>query len=285
MLLKEWYEHRNYYHMIGFLIACREKTLCEIYEDSAGKTKTDFEKLLIDYIKNAVNVGKENYGNMSYENEKEREKLERLLFLFNVESVRKIEDQYQHFPFDKYKFDEKDRKTKWSLEHIHAQHSKDLKKDQYEEWLANHLKSVKAVLAISEESEKKKLNELIDKMETALKKVEQLSKEEFNSIREDVVKALTDDKDEQYLHSIANLALLAGSDNSSLGNSAFDVKRNAVIKMAGKGRFIPLCTKRVFLKYYTAESENNQIHFWGHTDREDYIKAMNESNERNVGML
>ena len=31
----------------------------------------------------------------------------------------------------------------------------------------------------------------------------------------------------------------------------------------------------VFLKYYTPSSDN-QLHFWGHSDRVAYIKAINE---------
>jgi hypothetical protein len=39
--------------------------------------------------------------------------------------------------------------------------------------------------------------------------------------------------------------------------------------------YIPVCTKRVFLKYYTP-SESNQVHFWGKADRDGYIAEMNK---------
>ena len=45
--------------------------------------------------------------------------------------------------------------------------------------------------------------------------------------------------------------------------------------MEGEGSFIPLCTKRVFLKYYT-DSKDNQVHFWGEADRKAYICAINK---------
>ncbi len=64
------------------------------------------------------------------------------------------------------------------------------------------------------------------------------------------------------------------SDNAALNNSTFDVKRNAIIEMDKKGRYIPFCTKMVFLKYYTP-SAGNQLHFWGQPDRIAYIKAIN----------
>ena len=52
------------------------------------------------------------------------------------------------------------------------------------------------------------------------------------------------------------------------------MKRNAIIDLDKNGRFIPFCTKMVFLKYYT-QSDQNQLHFWGEPDRKAYIEAMN----------
>ena len=71
------------------------------------------------------------------------------------------------------------------------------------------------------------------------------------------------------------MALLSSTDNTVLNNSTFDVKRNKIIEMDKKGRFIPFCTRMVFLKYYTP-SADNQLHFWGHADRVAYVAAMNE---------
>lgn len=79
----------------------------------------------------------------------------------------------------------------------------------------------------------------------------------------------------EYMHSIANLALLNTADNAALNNSTFDVKRNDIIQMDKKGQYIPFCTKMVFLKYYTPSAEN-QLHFWGQADRIAYIKAIND---------
>jgi hypothetical protein len=44
--------------------------------------------------------------------------------------------------------------------------------------------------------------------------------------------------------------------------------------MDKNGAFIPFCTKMVFLKYYTP-SEENQLHFWGQSDRRAYVSAIN----------
>ena len=79
----------------------------------------------------------------------------------------------------------------------------------------------------------------------------------------------------EYTHSLSNLALLGQSDNSALNNSTFDVKRNKILEMDKTSEYIPVCTRRVFLKYYTP-SEAHQVHFWGKADRDGYIAEMNK---------
>lgn len=76
------------------------------------------------------------------------------------------------------------------------------------------------------------------------------------------------------MHSIANMALLSSSDNAVLNNSTFDVKRNEIINKDKSGEYISFCTRMVFLKYYTP-SADNQLHFWGHADRVEYVNAIN----------
>jgi hypothetical protein len=68
---------------------------------------------------------------------------------------------------------------------------------------------------------------------------------------------------------------LGQSDNSALNNSTFDVKRNKIIEMDKSNDYIPVCTRQVFLKYYTP-SQSSQLHFWGKADRDAYIEAMNK---------
>jgi len=90
----------------------------------------------------------------------------------------------------------------------------------------------------------------------------------------ETVQLLSVEGNTEYLHSIANLALLNTNDNAALNNSTFDVKRNQIIRMDKSGEYIPFCTKMVFLKYYTP-SADNQLHFWGSKDRQAYIDEMN----------
>jgi hypothetical protein len=94
-------------------------------------------------------------------------------------------------------------------------------------------------------------------------------------IQGQVLNILSAKGNNEYLHSISNLALLNVEDNAALSNSTFDVKRNRIIEMDKEGQYIPFCTRMVFLKYYTP-SALNQLHFWGQADRIAYVDSINE---------
>ena len=263
LTLKDWHSDHEFYHKIGYLIASGSKTLRDIFELSKDKTKPDFKKSLNDYIKNSIKIGK-NYADLSYEKTEDQKKIKKLLLLFNIESVRKSGEHSQWFPFDKYK-NGKDGSVIWSLEHIHAQQSEGLSTQKmWQEWLKLHIPSIKS---ISHDSE------LIKRMGDASSN-DSLSRQDFDSLQQEVVGLLSEKGHSEYLHSIANLALLSSGANAALSNSTFDVKRTEIIKMDKKGAFIPFCTRMVFLKYYTS-SDKNQLHFWGEEDRKEYVAEMN----------
>ena len=264
LTLKEWHSNHEFYHKIGYLIASGSKTLRDIFELSQkDETKSAFKKSLDKDIKNSIKIGK-NYADLSYENTEDQKKIKKLLLLFNVESVRKSGEHSQRFPFDKYKNGE-NGKVIWSLEHIHAQQSEGLSTQKmWQEWLKLHIPSIKS---ISHDSE------LIKRMGDASSN-DSLSRQDFDSLQQEVVGLLSEKGHSEYLHSIANLALLSSGANAALSNSTFDVKRTEIIKMDKKGAFIPFCTRMVFLKYYTS-SDKNQLHFWGEEDRKEYVAEMN----------
>lgn len=265
LLLKDWREHRDFYHKIGYLISSGAKSLSAIYKESKGKTKSKFLEKLDDFIKDSISLKKdEKYSDWDYETHGKR--IFNLLLLFNVESVRQIEENSQWFPFDKFKSDEKG-KNSWSLEHVHAVKSKKGDKDIWREWLKLHKESLEL---LPEDN-----FDLISEIDNLLEKKD-IPSVKFEPLQEKIIKKFSlDDDVEKYVNSIANLALLKCETNSALGNSTFDVKRNAIVKMDMEGKFIPFCTKMLFLKYYT-RSEKNQIHFWSQADRDAYISAINK---------
>ena len=265
LVLRDWYEDHEFYHKIGYLIASGSYTLQKIFDVSADKTKDEFKASLDGYIEDTIRISG-NYSDLSYEKPQNRDKIATLLLLFNVESVRQNGDHTQWFPFDKHKFGKDGEEVKWSLEHIHAQRSEGMRtQEMWKEWLKLHIPSVKVVST--------EPDELIAKMEIARKK-ERLDRSEFEEIQQKVIELLSVKGNTEYLHSISNMTLLNSSDNASLSNSTFDVKRNAIVEMDKNGKYIPFCTKMIFLKYYTNSAEN-QLHFWGHADRVAYVDAIN----------
>ena len=176
--------------------------------------------------------------------------------------MRKKSDETRRFPFDKHKQED------WSLEHIHAQQSQGLnKREQWVEWLTMHKNSLLNIRS-------NRHIELISEIDLAINDIK-LTGDRFSNLFNAVTTILSEDGSIEYTHSISNLALLGQSDNSALNNSTFDVKRNKILDMDKTSDYIPVCTRRVFLKYYTP-SESNQVYFWGKADRDGYIAEIDK---------
>lgn len=264
LVMKDWYADHEFYHKVGYLIASGyKKNLFDIYTESKGKKKSEFRELLNDYIRDSIDIGDKNYSELDYNEPGDVPKISRLLLLFNVESVRKIEEQSRRFSFEKFKASDL-----WTLEHIHAQQSEGMNtQKEWRMWLTDHVESLKSLEEPDEE--------LIAEIEELLAE-EEIKKNDFEKLQAKAIEKLSAQGIDDYMHTIGNLALLNGGDNAALSNSAFDVKRNKIIERDQKGLYIPYCTKMVFLKYYTP-SAGNQIHFWGTNDRLAYLKAINST--------
>ena len=263
--LKEWYENFEVYHKVGYLIATQTIALQELLKESADKTKSVFQQSLDEKIAQSINFSKD-YSELSYGSHDAQ--IEKILLLFNVETIRQKQDEFMRFPFERHK------KENWSLEHIHAQNSEGLNKDEARrKWLIDHKASL---VSFNDES----LKDLIARIDDLIAKIDNPNDksnkgEVFGPLFNDIVKALSENGDVEEIHSIDNMALLSVNNNSTLNNSTFDVKRNKIIAMDKTIEYIPVCTRRVFLKYYT-DSDKNQLHFWGKADRKAYIQNMND---------
>lgn len=261
LTLKEWFSNHEFYHKIGYLIASNSKNLIDILCDYADKSKTEFRQYLDKNIKESINF-KKAYNELDYEHD--YKDIKKLLLLFNIESVRQIDDKKRRFPFGRHK------KENWSLEHVHAQHSEGLKtNEKIVEWLKAHIKSLQSIGGH---------DDLISNMEQLAKSIEDNPKtpkvrERFDPLQQQVVNELSPPgEDSEYIHLLSNMALLSSGQNSAVSNYAFDAKRNLILEMDKNGVYIPFCTKMVFLKYYSADDTN--LHFWGKSDRDAYFRAL-----------
>ena len=265
--LKEWYKKNNYYHKIGYLIAVGCKNMGEIVTATAGMRKTEQDVWLDEEIKKSVIFPRVSYSELRYDTTYNY--ISRILLLFNVISVMDFSNETK-FPFKVY------NKEEWSLEHIHPQHPEQMKNDQklWHVWIKDQAQTIKSVEFNGEASNRQK-EELLNSIEEFINK-EANTVEEFKTLSGKIVGIMSDSDSEELTHSISNMALLAKAQNSALNNSLFGTKRLKVLEMDKNGAYIPYCTRNVFLKYYTEKINNQQMYLWTITDREGYIKAMND---------
>lgn len=258
-IIMEWYNEQHLYHLIGFLtsskIGVSIRTLINEYFNKKY-TKDKFET----YVKSLI---KKYFSNidieeLSYEDSVDKKYIKDVLLLFNVITVMKKSSAYSRFPFDSY------NKNKWSLEHIHAQNAEGISnsKELWFAWIDEHLASFRQFTD--------------DKYKDVVKKLESVNREnftriEFENLFMDVSLMIQNDYGIE-LHNIDNMALLDIDANSSISNNFFDVKRNMIIEKDRKGEFIPVCTRNVFLKYYSLGP--SQVHYWSASDRADYLEAI-----------
>jgi Protein of unknown function DUF262/Protein of unknown function (DUF1524) len=268
-----WFKKPTFYNKIGFLVTS-DVALRELAHEAKIKKKSEYEKFLDDKIRQKVGVKEADLDDLSYDDKKSGyPKLFKILLLMNVETST---NAGLRFPFSAH------NGQNWSLEHIHAQNAEELNKaEQWKTWLESHNKALDAIASDQNaEQHKGEIECLKRKIDAAIENInngKKFSGKDFNSLSDKILEELKPDKnseaDKNIDHSIRNMALLSRSDNSSLNNSVFEVKRQMILKLDRNGSYVPICTRNVFLKYY-AEADAQQPHFWSEADKDSYIKEI-----------
>ena len=80
-------------------------------------------------------------------------------------------------------------------------------------------------------------------------------------------------REDDDINDLSNLTLLDSGTNRSYKNAVFPFKRKTIIDRDKGGIFIPICTKNVFLKYFSEYPPT--ISFWSQEDRENYENDLN----------
>ena len=260
LTFKFWFKDIEYYHLVGFLVTSNILSIEKIYNAAKDRTKNDFNNFLKEKIKEKIKI--EEIDGLKYpENRKE---LENILLLFNIATILNNKSSNIRFSFSEFST------KKWSLEHIHAQNDKGLKdKNAQDVWLS----SVEKYLDDNKTGDKQ-LAEMIGSFK------EDNKRNDFFALQIEILNRFGD-KDLLDMHGIGNLALLAAENNSSLCNGLFIEKREKIIEMDKNGEFIPICTKNVFLKYYTKKLSD--VYFWSKQDQEDYKGSIIKTLENFLG--
>ncbi|WP_149206078.1 DUF262 domain-containing protein [Flavobacterium johnsoniae] len=257
--LKYWFDNPKLYHLVGYLISTETYAVDDVYKLFKGKRKSKFADDLLLKIKTGINI--DTIDDLDYNNN--YSDVFKVLLLFNIATILNNSNSYIRFAFDKF------NKENWSIEHIHAQKDRGLQSsDAIIKWLKDVQRQIRVIEVKEEEQLEKKKKIIIETQRLSLLSKITKDDEEFRSVQ-NVIFEFFGQPD---IDTIDNLALLSSSVNSSLGNSFFPLKRKTLIDKDKNGEFIPICTKNVFLKYYSQDA--NDLFFWNSTDRKDYVKEI-----------
>lgn len=265
-----WYEDSTMYHKIGYLVASGHKSAEEILPLLVNKKKSEVEARVDSLIKDSLIVAKcstpEQIRSLDYSDPKDRSAIRRVLLLFNIKTILDSDRASIRFPFEKYKTDE------WDIEHIHATASRPPTNGEIDnncEERRKYFESLKIVAddyGIDAREIKAEIDSFIEGSGYADEKRSEsfASSPSFTTFYSAI---------EEHQNQISNLALLDASTNRSYGSGTFLTKRDVIIRKDRHAEFIPICTKNVFLKYYTQSPHSFEI--WNSKDRFEYLDGKN----------
>ena len=242
--IEEWFNDRELYHKTGYLIAIGEE-LKNLIVNAKNQTKKEFKLYLNAKISDRVkckDLQTVEYGNNAL--------IRNILLLHNIQTMLNNENESSRFPFDRYK------KEKWDIEHIHAIATEvKVKKEQQKEWLSKNFIQTKR-------HTNKEFNTIIENIITNDIFIDETKFDEI------IIYVLGEEDNH-----IRNLCLLDRGTNRSYKNDSFREKRKKIIENEKKGTFIPICTKNVFMKYYSKELIDLEL--WNEIDRDSYLENIN----------
>lgn len=253
----EWYNERELYHKIGYLINTNFKDVRVLFDKSCELRKNEFRIFLDQEIKESlksIDLSELQYGDKN---------VSRVLLLYNIITMLSSTKDNSYFPFDIFK------NEKWDIEHITS--IKDSMPDKNrKDWLND------AVAFIDEKDEDGK--KILENAQVC----DVNNENDFKSLFESIVTYFNKYFVDEDVNDISNLTLLDSETNRGYKNAVFPLKRKTIINRDKKGVFIPLCTKNVFLKYFSEYPP--KISFWTKDDREKYeedlFKTLNGYIER-----
>jgi len=244
----EWFGVRKYYHLVGYLVALGED-LVELKNYSDIRTKSSFEEYLMDRIRKQVGC---NIDELDYN--ENRTKIWKLLLLFNIITLLDSSKSNERFQFGRYKVEA------WDIDHIHAVQS------EMPESVAHQRDWLHEVMKFTENAV------LRSRISSYINTDPQSRDEDFETLYSDIIRLYSEGERIDDIQDISNLALLDSGTNRGLQNSVFPMKRKMIIDKDREGLFVPLCTRHVFLKYYSDSVD--QMTFWGKADRQAYLRAI-----------
>ncbi len=272
--LCKWHENVQMHNYIGFLVD-NGISISSIY------TRISSGQKLVDVIKANIGITDINdIETLNYQNRNDFVKIRKILLLFNVLTC----DKYgQKYPFNLY------RDNSYDVEHINSQTDNPIEKlDEKREWIVEH-----AIACLwydrTEQNAQGFTQAAIEARDLIIKGIKLLKDfrkngkdlgEKFKPYREDVENYYARGSNSDNRHLIGNLTLLNSSINREYKNALFPKKLRTLKRSDQEGAYIPLCTKYMFLKYYSNPQGNvsafNMMR-WRDEDQEEYVKAIKDT--------
>jgi uncharacterized protein with ParB-like and HNH nuclease domain len=245
---KEWYNKREWYHKIGFLVTINAVSIDQLYNESSRLSKNEFGEFLDELL--IVCMKDIKLEDLQYQDKKE---VRKTLLLYNILTMLSSPKDNSYFPFNLFKGES------WDIEHITSikETMPDKNRDQW-------LDDAKVFIDLSRTGGKK----LFKRAETC----DTSNEEKFKQLFEDIVSHFNSELGDDSINDISNLTLLDSETNRGYKNAVFPLKRKTIINRDKSGVFIPICTKNVFLKYFSEYPP--KISFWTEEDRANYEKDL-----------
>ncbi len=273
--LCKWHENVHKHNFIGYLIENGEE-LANIYSSSDLETKI------------RQGLGLENVDEIDtlryYDNEGYK-KIRKVLLLFNVLTCDKFG---QKFPFNLY------RDNTFDVEHVNSQTDNPIEKiDEKIAWVKQQ-----AIPCLWIDRNETDTNGILtsgarEARDLITEGVQFLRDVKLNNNRDTGSKFKGYRTAVEYYYAsgnrntgmfekdaIGNLALLNSSINREYKNALFPQKLRTLKRSDQEGVYIPLCTKYMFLKYYSNPQANVSAFSmmrWRQEDQDEYTEAIKES--------
>jgi uncharacterized protein with ParB-like and HNH nuclease domain len=284
LTFEEWFKDYELFHYVGYLIDCVDgkneqyskniiNRITELKTKSKTKNKKEFKEHLKLEISKQVNYDIDNleYGN---------KQIRKVLLLFNIQTVLQTQKSDMRFPFHKYKSED------WDIEHVRSQNDKEDTgkiKGNPDEWVSDifdffigsdndtEIKEFVARQNVSDE-----IKNICNRLFAYRQETDKNGKQtKFESAYKLVQGYFKESDSPDNINSISNLALLDAATNRSYGNAFFPIKRKRIIENDKNGVFVPICTKNLFLKYYSKKL--GEVMYWNNDDANDYLQAIKET--------
>lgn len=280
MTLEEWFEDRELFHILGFILQkSRDSigTIADLVTESRSSRKAEFAASLRSLVfriildKTLKNMTTDEIANqvrsfcsdIGYGNGRIRD----LMLLFNIAELLEHPHSNVRFQFDSFK------RESWDIEHVRSvSDQRPDRPNEQEDWLRHCLTFLRS-------STNDGASALADRIDIYLG-TDRTSREDFSRLDGDIL-AYFDEKVTEPDNTLGNLTLLDSGTNRSYKNAVFAMKREQLLLRDRASVFVPVCTRNVFLKYYSREVGN--MMFWTTQDAQDYADAITRTLTRFFG--